>query len=77
MPYDRTLLSKVLPTGDPTKTLLRPQEFLDQYNIDIKLASKAEKVDTKNKTITLGNGEKIVSSTPLLTLHYSHMISCA
>lgn len=28
LPYDRTLLTKILPTGDATKLLLRPEAFM-------------------------------------------------
>ena len=59
LPYDRTLLSKVLPTGDATKFLLRSDEFYKSADIDYKLSVTATKVDTKNRKITLSNGEVV------------------
>jgi NADPH-dependent 2,4-dienoyl-CoA reductase/sulfur reductase-like enzyme len=61
VPYDRTLLTKVLATGDATKFKLRDENFLAQYDIDIKLNTRADNVDTHTKTVTLHDGSKIVS----------------
>src|SRR4051812_27017434 len=59
LPYDRTLLSKILPTGDAKKLLMRPEDFLKKADIDFVLGVKAEHVDAKKKTIKLSNGETI------------------
>ena len=61
LPYDRTLLTKVLPTADASKLLMRPENFLKNADIDYKLNSKVTGVDTVAKTVTLESGEKIVS----------------
>ena len=37
LPYDRTLLSKILPTADAKKLLMRPEDFLKKADIDFKL----------------------------------------
>ncbi len=50
------MLSKVLPTGDANKLKLRDEDFLKNADIDIKLGSKAEKVDTNKKFVTLSDG---------------------
>jgi len=42
VPYDRTLLSKVLASGDVTKFKLRNEEFLANADIDYKLKTRAE-----------------------------------
>jgi nitrite reductase/ring-hydroxylating ferredoxin subunit len=39
--YDRTLLTKVLPTGDATKFKLRSDDFLKDADIDFKLKTRA------------------------------------
>ena len=40
VPYDRTLLTKVLPTGDASKFKLRSDEFLKNADIDYKLSTR-------------------------------------
>jgi NADPH-dependent 2,4-dienoyl-CoA reductase/sulfur reductase-like enzyme len=57
--YDRTLLTKVLPTGDATKFKLRGDDFLKNADIDFLLSTRAESVDTTAKTVKLSNGETI------------------
>jgi apoptosis-inducing factor 3 len=74
VPYDRTLLTKVLPTGDASKFKLRDEAFLKSADIDIRLGLKATGVDTKAKSVTLSDGTSIVSIVTL-TLR-SLMISC-
>lgn len=61
LPYDRTLLTKVLPTGDASKMLMRPSEFIHSADIDYKLGTNVTKLDTDAKKLTLSNGEEIVS----------------
>jgi NAD(P)H-nitrite reductase large subunit len=51
--YDRTLLSKALPTGDASKWQFRSADFLKNADIEYHLGKKATKVDTKSQTITL------------------------
>ena len=59
VPYDRTLLSKALAVGDANKWTLRPPEFLDNADIDIKLKSGVFSVKPDEKKVILDNGEKI------------------
>jgi NAD(P)H-nitrite reductase large subunit len=59
--YDRTLLTKVLPTGDASKFKLRSEDYLKNADIDFKLSTKVESVDTKNKTLLLSDGSTLVS----------------
>jgi NAD(P)H-nitrite reductase large subunit len=40
--YDRTLLTKVLPTGDASKFKLRSEDFLKTADIDFKLSTRVE-----------------------------------
>jgi len=54
--YDRTLLTKVLPTGDASKFKLRSEDFLKTADIDFKLSTRVESVDTNNKTLHLSDG---------------------
>lgn len=59
VPYDRTLLSKALPQGDSSKFVLRPADFLKEYDIDITFRRTVEKVDTKDKRIYLKDGAEL------------------
>ena len=58
--YDRTLLSKVLATGDASKFKLRSEDFLKNADIDFRLSTRVESVDAKNKTIKLSDGSTLV-----------------
>ena len=60
VPYDRTLLTKVLPSGDASKFKLRSEDFLAKADIDFRLNTRAESVDTAHKTVTLSDGTTIV-----------------
>lgn len=62
VPYDRTLLTKVLATGDASKFKLRNEEFLQNADIDVKLNTRVEGVDTEKKVITLHDGTTLVST---------------
>jgi NAD(P)H-nitrite reductase large subunit len=57
--YDRTLLTKVLPTGDASKFKLRSDEFLKNADIEFRLGTKAEGVDTTSKSVKLSDGSTI------------------
>ncbi len=59
LPYDRTLLTKVIATGDASKFLLRGQEFLTGADIDYSLGRTAKSIDSKTKIVTLDDGAKI------------------
>jgi len=64
VPYDRTLLTKVLPTGDPTKFKLREEAFFQQHSIDYKLGTRVSRVDPNTKEVRLEDGS---------TLHYDKL----
>ena len=57
--YDRTLLTKVLGSGDASKFQLRSADYLQKADIDFKLATKVESVDTKTKTLKLSDGSTL------------------
>ena len=60
--YDRTLLTKVIATGDASKFKIRSDDFLKNADIDFKLSTRADSVDVKAKTVTLSDGTTLVSS---------------
>ncbi len=66
MPYDRTLLTKVIATGDASKFKLREDSFLAAHDINYKLNTRAQSVDTAAKTVKLSDGSVIVRSSPLI-----------
>lgn len=59
--YDRTLLTKVIATGDASKFKLRSDDFIKNADIDFKLSTRADSVDVKAKTVTLSDGTTLVS----------------
>lgn len=75
--YDRTLLTKVLPSGDASKFKLRSDEFLKNADIDFKLGTKAESVDTAAKSVKLSDGTTIVRLFGICIIMFRTMISCA
>jgi apoptosis-inducing factor 3 len=60
LPYDRTLLSKAIATGDASKWDLRPQEFLSDADIDVKLNSNAFCVKPEESKLITTDGDKII-----------------
>ena len=59
LPYDRTLLSKVVGTGDSSKFTIRNSDFLDEYSITYQLGYEAVSIDRKSKTVKLSSGAEI------------------
>jgi len=59
LPYDRTLLSKVLAVGDVNKLSLRESGFYDEAGIDYHLGYSVTEIDRQNKSVTLSNGNKL------------------
>jgi NAD(P)H-nitrite reductase large subunit len=57
--YDRTLLTKVLGTGDASKFKLRSDDFLKSADIDFLLSTRVTKVDPSSKSLSLSNGETL------------------
>lgn len=58
LPYDRTALSKWVP-DDITKILLRSEDFLKEYDIDVKTNSSVDGIDNKKRKIKLADGSEI------------------
>lgn len=58
LPYDRTLLTKTLPVGDPSKFELRNKEWLDSADIDV-VYDSVYSVHPETKQIAMGRGEAI------------------
>jgi apoptosis-inducing factor 3 len=58
-PYDRPNLSKDYLQGhaEPDWMPLRPKEFFDKYDIEIKFGKEVAKIDTEEKTYFLKDGE--------------------
>jgi 3-phenylpropionate/trans-cinnamate dioxygenase ferredoxin reductase subunit len=59
LPYDRSLLSKTLATGDASKFTLRSSDFLDQYNIDFALGTTVTSINKDSKSVGLDNGSTV------------------
>lgn len=57
--YDRTLITKLIPTGDMSKFKLRSDDFLKSADIDFRLSTRVLGVDTNAKSVTLSNGEAL------------------
>ena len=58
--YDRTLLTKVIASGDASKFKIRSDEFLKNADIDFKLSTRVDSVDVRAKTVTLSDGTTLV-----------------
>ncbi|CAG9334811.1 unnamed protein product [Blepharisma stoltei] len=56
LPYDRVPISKAFKND---VSLLRNQEFFDEYGIEVKTGALVRQIDNKNKTIKLDNQEEI------------------
>ncbi|RBO90853.1 NAD(P)/FAD-dependent oxidoreductase [Nocardia puris] len=65
LPYDRPPLSKQFVRGETDDTTLRPAEFFEEKNIDLRLGAQAVAVDTGARRLALGDGS---------TLDYSHLV---
>ena len=59
IPYDRTLLTKALPVGDPSQWSLRTEQYLKASDIDITLKARVYSVNCEAKKIILTNGTHI------------------
>ena len=66
LPYDRTLLSKALAVGDPSKWQMRDQAFLDEYGINFKLNSAVRSIDRERRAVVLENGSWVTYDKLLL-----------
>ena len=59
VPYDRTLLTKAVAVGDPSKWKLRSDQYLEDADIDVKLETQAYSVNPKEKKVITTKGEHI------------------
>ena len=59
LPYDRTLLSKVLATGNAAKLTIRESDFLDAYGINYRLGYEVASIDRQTKKVKLSDGAEI------------------
>jgi NADPH-dependent 2,4-dienoyl-CoA reductase/sulfur reductase-like enzyme/nitrite reductase/ring-hydroxylating ferredoxin subunit len=68
LPYDRTKLSKSPDVSlTPDKITLKDSNYLNQRNIEVKFNAKVQSISTKQRQLTLVNGE---------TLHYDQILVC-
>jgi len=58
LPYDRTVLSKWVPEN-VSKIHLRSEDFLKEYDIDIKTNLGVEAIDNKNRQVNLEDGSVV------------------
>ncbi|WP_067838220.1 NAD(P)/FAD-dependent oxidoreductase [Nocardia lijiangensis] len=65
LPYDRPPLSKQFVRGETDDTTLRPAEFFDEKQIDLRLSTTATALDTAARRVTLADGD---------TLGYDHLV---
>ncbi|KAA0017959.1 NAD(P)/FAD-dependent oxidoreductase [Antrihabitans cavernicola] len=59
LPYDRPPLSKEVVRGERHETTLKPAEFFDEKQIQLRLGVDAEGVDTTAKKLKLGDGSDL------------------
>ena len=59
LPYDRTLLSKVLSTGTASKLTIRQSDFLDEYDINFQLGQEVTAIFKDSNTVKLNDGTLI------------------
>lgn len=66
-PYQRPPLSKTYLAGEQTleRTLLRPEKFYADKNIELRLGIRVDSIDPIAKTVTLSNGD---------TLDWTHLV---
>jgi nitrite reductase (NADH) large subunit len=60
LPYDRVRLSELLVSGDePAALQLRPREWYDDRDVDVRLGAWVTELDTAGRRVTLAGGETI------------------
>ena len=59
VPYDRTLLSKAIASGDSSKFGLRDEGFLKDADIDVSLKVPVFSIKPEEKKVILRNGKKL------------------
>ena len=68
-PYDRTLLSKVLATGDASKLSLRNTDFFEEAGITLKLGQRVQSIDKVHHLVRFGSDVSADES-----LHYDKLL---
>lgn len=59
LPYDRPPLSKEVLRGEREDTTLRPREFFDEQNIELRLGVAVRSVDTSARTLVFADGSEL------------------
>ncbi len=59
LPYDRPPLSKEVMRGERSETTLRPREFFDEKNIELRLGAGAVSVDARLRILSLADGTEL------------------
>ena len=61
LPYQRPPLSKKYLAGEVNidQLLVRKQKFYDEHNVDVRLSTRVESVDTGARTVHLSSGEQL------------------
>ena len=69
LPYHRPPLSKTVLTGATTfeKILIRPEQFYNKQQVDLRLGQRVNSIDTANKLVTTDTGESISYSKLVIT----------
>ncbi|MCQ4119762.1 NAD(P)/FAD-dependent oxidoreductase [Rhodococcus tibetensis] len=59
LPYDRPPLSKEVVRGEKSDTTLRPREFFDEQNIELRLGVEAASLDPESRILRLVDGSEV------------------
>ncbi|MBT8442328.1 MAG: FAD-dependent oxidoreductase [Gammaproteobacteria bacterium] len=61
LPYQRPPLSKAYLAGELEleRLFIRSQKYYDDHDVDIRLSTRVESIDTGNRTVTLSSGDKL------------------
>lgn len=61
LPYQRPPLSKAYLAGkmELDRLFIRQQKYYDDHNVDIRLSTRVESIDTQGQTVTLSSGERL------------------
>jgi 3-phenylpropionate/trans-cinnamate dioxygenase ferredoxin reductase subunit len=79
LPYQRPPLSKKFLSGEMAedRLLFRHKPFYDEHQIDLKLGTRATRLDALEHRVTLSNGEEVVYDRALLCLGaISRQLTC-
>ncbi|QTJ68761.1 FAD-dependent oxidoreductase [Rhodococcus sp. ZPP] len=59
LPYDRPPLSKEVVRGEKSDTTLKPREFFDEKNIELRLGVEAASLDPESRILRLADGSEV------------------